>query len=177
VAKVLNMTKCYPPQELAPLLATLRQNGNDIVFTNGCFDLLHPGHIHTLTRAKALGDVLVVGINSDTSVKRLKGEHRPILSEHERALLLAALEVVDYVTVFIEDTPLELIRLLQPQVLVKGGDWNIEGVIGKEIVERNGGTVVVIPYQPGFSTTTIIQRILKAHLQSTDCEFMQNPQS
>jgi D-beta-D-heptose 7-phosphate kinase/D-beta-D-heptose 1-phosphate adenosyltransferase len=153
-------TKIYSVSLLVPLLADLRRQGRRIVFTNGCFDLLHPGHIHTLTQAKALGDVLVVGINSDASVKRLKGSQRPILNENERALLLAALEAVDYVTLFAEDTPLELIRLLRPQVLVKGGDWNLEHVVGKEIVEAEGGEVVLIPYQPGFSSTGLIERVL-----------------
>jgi rfaE bifunctional protein nucleotidyltransferase chain/domain len=156
-------TKFYPPSALVEILSQLRNLGRRIVFTNGCFDLLHPGHIYTLTEAKALGDVLVVGINSDASVKRLKGEQRPILHEAERVSLLSALAVVDYVTVFSEDTPLELIRLLQPQVLVKGGDWHSDAVVGREIVEEKGGRVVVIPYQPGCSTTDIIRRILEAH--------------
>jgi D-beta-D-heptose 7-phosphate kinase/D-beta-D-heptose 1-phosphate adenosyltransferase len=155
-------SKFHPAQELATILAELRRQGKRIVFTNGCFDLLHPGHIYTLTQAKAMGDVLVVGINSDLSVKRLKGEHRPILTEEERLLLLSALEAVQYVTVFNEDTPLELIRQLRPQVLVKGGDWSPEAVVGRQEVEKDGGIVVVIPYQPGFSTTRIIERIVTA---------------
>src|SRR6266508_1041560 len=148
-------TKYYSPPALAEVLAGLRRQGKRIVFTNGCFDLLHPGHLHALSQAKSLGDVLVVGINSDASVKRLKGAQRPILNETERAQILAAMEVVDYVTIFAEDTPLELIRLLQPHLLVKGGDWSSEAVVGKEVVEENGGEVVVVPYQPGFSTTGI----------------------
>lgn len=155
--------KSYPPSTLVTVLTDLRRQGKCIVFTNGCFDLLHPGHVYVLTQAKALGDVLVVGLNSDLSVKRLKGEQRPILNESERSLLLAALEVVDYVAVFDEDTPLELIRALQPHILVKGGDWNLDAVIGKDVVEDSGGKVVVIPYQPGFSTTGIIERILIAY--------------
>lgn len=145
---------------LAGIAAQLRRMGKRIVFTNGCFDILHPGHIHTLTHAKALGDVLIVGVNSDASVKRLKGERRPILNQDERIVTLAALEAVDYVTTFEEDTPLALIQLLQPHVLVKGGDWNPEAVIGREVVEANGGRVVLIPYQEGLSTTGIIERIL-----------------
>lgn len=170
------MTKLYTAEELAQLFAKLRQQGKRIVFTNGCFDLLHPGHIHTLTQAKALGDVLVVGINSDISVKRLKGEPRPILNGTERALLLCALEMVDYVTIFDEDTPRELLRLLRPQVLVKGGDWSVEEVAGREIVEESGGKVVVIPYQAGFSTTNIIRRVLDAYQQSKDPHFLCNRQ-
>jgi len=156
-------SKFYPSPLLAELLVSLRRYGKRIVFTNGCFDLLHPGHIHVLTQAKALGDILVVGINSDTSVKRLKGDRRPILKENERLLMLAALETVDYITVFDEDTPLALIQLLQPQILAKGGDWSPEAIVGKDVVETGGGKVVMIPYQSGFSTTGIIERILVAY--------------
>jgi rfaE bifunctional protein nucleotidyltransferase chain/domain len=159
----MQATKLYPAPALAEVLAGLRRQGKRVVFTNGCFDLLHPGHIHTLTQARALGDVLVVGLNSDDSARRLKGARRPILPESERAMLLSALEAVDYVTVFGEDTPLELIRLLRPQVLVKGGDWSPEAVVGKKEVEENGGEVVRIPYRPGFSTTGLIERILSAY--------------
>ena len=160
---LINTAKSYPALVLAEILIDLRRQGKRIVFTNGCFDLLHPGHIYTLTQAKTLGDVLIVGINSDASVKGLKGERRPILSETERVVILAALEAVDYVTVFDEDTPLEVIELLQPDILVKGGDWSPDAVVGREVVEKNGGRVVVIPYQEGFSTTDIIERILEAH--------------
>ena len=148
---------------LSVQLSSLRREGKQIVFTNGCFDLLHPGHIHTLTQAKALGDVLIVAINSDASVKRLKGERRPILNQDERAVMLSALAVVDYVTIFAEDTPLEVIRLLLPEVLVKGGDWGAEAVVGKDVVEANGGKVILIPYQTGFSTTDLIERVLAAY--------------
>lgn len=159
----MQATKHYPAPALAEVLADLRRQGQRIVFTNGCFDLLHPGHIYTLSQARSLGEVLVVGINSDASVKRLKGARRPILSETERVLLLSALAVVDYVTIFSEDTPLEIIHLLRPQVLVKGGDWSSEAVVGREVVEAEGGRVVLIPYQAGFSTTDIITRILAAY--------------
>jgi D-beta-D-heptose 7-phosphate kinase / D-beta-D-heptose 1-phosphate adenosyltransferase len=155
--------KLLPSGELASQLALLRQQGKRIVFTNGCFDLLHSGHIYSLTQAKASGDILVVGINSDTSVKRLKGAKRPILSEIERATVLGALEAVDYVTIFDEDTPRDLIILLQPTVLVKGGDWHVEAVVGKAEVESWGGKVVLIPYQDGRSTTNIIERVLAAY--------------
>ena len=148
---------------LAATIAQLRRAGKTIVFTNGCFDILHPGHIHTLTQAKALGDVLIVGINSDASVKRLKGDQRPILNQTERAVILAALEVVDFVTSFAEDTPLTLIQLLQPDILVKGGDWGAHAVVGREVVEARGGRVALIPYQEGLSTTGIIERVLAAH--------------
>lgn len=151
--------KIYPAKELRALLHKLRQQGQRVVFTNGCFDLLHPGHLHTLYTAKAQGDALVVGVNADVSVRKLKGPGRPILTEEERATVLSALEMVDFITSFAEETPLELIRLLEPDVLVKGGDWAPEAVVGREIVERRGGKVVVVPYQAGFSTSTIIERV------------------
>jgi D-beta-D-heptose 7-phosphate kinase/D-beta-D-heptose 1-phosphate adenosyltransferase len=156
-------TKFFPAPVLAEQLSLLRREGKRIVFTNGCFDLLHPGHIHTLTQAKALGDILVVAINNDASVKRLKGEQRPILTQDERTVMLSALSVVDYVTVFAEDTPLEAIRLLLPDVLVKGGDWEAGAVVGRDVVEANGGKVVLIPYQTGFSTTDVIERVIAAY--------------
>ena len=159
----MESTKLFPAVLLAERLASLRREGKRIVFTNGCFDLLHPGHIYTLTQAQALGDVLVVAINSDASVKRLKGERRPILNQEERAVMLSALSAVDYVTIFAEDTPLEVIRLLLPDVLVKGGDWGADAIVGREVVEANGGKVIRIPYQAGFSTTDIIERILAAY--------------
>jgi D-beta-D-heptose 7-phosphate kinase/D-beta-D-heptose 1-phosphate adenosyltransferase len=149
--------------DLQRVLMAQRQHGAQVAFTNGCFDLLHPGHVYTLTHAKTLGDVLVVGVNSDESVKRLKGPQRPILHELDRATVLAALAAVDYVIIFAEDTPLELIRLLRPDILVKGGDWSAEAVVGKEDVEAYGGRVVLIPYQGGFSTTSIIERVLAAY--------------
>jgi len=159
----MSSAKFQPPLVLAETLAQLRRAGKTVVFSNGCFDILHPGHIHTLTHAKALGDVLIVGINSDASVKRLKGERRPILNQGERAVMLAALEAVDYVTAFEEDTPLALIQLLQPHVLVKGGDWSSESVVGREVVEADGGRVVLVPYQEGLSTTGFIERVLAAY--------------
>lgn len=156
------MQKILSGEQLAEQLARLRRQGKRIVFTNGCFDLMHVGHVYTLAQAKTFGDILVVGINTDASVKRLKGDKRPILDQTSRLTLLAALEVVDYVTMFEEDTPLTLIRTLQPQVLVKGGDWKPEAVAGKEVVEHIGGRVVAVRYQDGFSTTSLIERILAA---------------
>ncbi len=150
----------FPAPLLVERLAPVRRAGKRLVFTNGCFDLLHPGHLHTLTQAKALGDVLVVAINSDASVKRLKGDQRPILNQEERAVMLSALAVVDYVTMFAEDTPLVVIRLLLPDVLVKGGDWGADAVVGRDVVEAHGGKVVLIPYQAEFSTTDIIERVM-----------------
>jgi D-beta-D-heptose 7-phosphate kinase/D-beta-D-heptose 1-phosphate adenosyltransferase len=171
----MQATKYYPAPALAEVLAELRRQGQRIVFTNGCFDLLHPGHIYTLSQAKSLGEVLVVGINSDASVRRLKGARRPILSETERVLILSALAAVDYVTIFSEDTPLALIRLLRPQMLVKGGDWSAETVVGREIVEAEGGRVVLVPYQAGFSTTEIIDRILAVYRAGQGLDSCDNP--
>ena len=157
------MQKIFSGERLAEHLARLRRQGKRIVFTNGCFDLIHVGHVSTLAQAKTFGDILVVGINTDASVKRLKGDQRPILDQTSRLILLAALEVVDYVTTFEEDTPLTLIRTLQPHILVKGGDWKTETVVGKEVVEHTGGRVVTVRYQDGFSTTKLIERILAAY--------------
>ena len=133
-----------------------------MVFTNGCFDLLHAGHVRYLREARALGDVLVVALNSDASVRKLKGEGRPILNQDERSEVMSALEVVDYVTVFNEQTPRELIAVLLPDVLVKGGDWAIEEIIGCEEVEASGGKVFSLPYLEGASTSEIVERIRNA---------------
>jgi D-glycero-beta-D-manno-heptose 1-phosphate adenylyltransferase len=136
-----------------------KRNGRRVVFTNGCFDLLHPGHIGSLEQARALGDVLVVGINSDASVRQLKGAGRPVLPELERAEILAALESVDAVVIFDELTPREVIARLLPDVLVKGGDWPGDQIVGREEVEAAGGRVVSIPVVPGYSTTEILRKI------------------
>ena len=130
-----------------------------VVFTNGVFDLLHPGHVDVLVGARSRGDALVVGINSDTSVKRLKGPERPIRSEADRAFVLASLEAVDAVCVFDEDTPLELVRALRPDVIVKGGDYSPENVVGAAEVRSWGGECVIIPLTPGHSTTSIIEQL------------------
>jgi rfaE bifunctional protein nucleotidyltransferase chain/domain len=130
-----------------------------VVFTNGCFDLLHPGHIRTLEAARKLGDALIVGLNSDHGVRQLKGAGRPILPERERAEILAALECVDAVVIFDEPTPREIIAALLPDVLVKGGDWASDQIVGREEVEAAGGRVVSIPVAPGYSTTAILQKI------------------
>lgn len=136
-----------------------KRNGRRIVFTNGCFDLLHPGHIGSLEQARALGDALIVGLNSDASVRELKGAGRPVLPERERAEILAALECVDAVIVFDELTPREVIARLLPDVLVKGGDWPGDQIVGREEVEAAGGRVVSIPVVPGYSTTAILRKI------------------
>jgi len=146
--------------ELDPLLSLLRATGQTIVFTNGCFDLIHPGHTRYLARARSLGDILVVAINSDASVRSIKGDKRPINTEADRAETLAALEAVDFVTIFNEPDPYRVIAALQPDVLVKGGDWPIEKIIGRDIVQARGGRVVNVPYIDGASTTGIIEKIL-----------------
>jgi len=140
-----------------------KQAGKKIVFTNGCFDILHAGHVQYLSRAKALGDILIIGLNADASVRRLKGEKRPINSEEDRAFVLKGLKAVDAVVVFEEDTPLQLIQSLLPNVLVKGGDWAIEKIVGRDVVEANGGTVKTISFLDGRSTTGTIEKILVAY--------------
>jgi len=130
-----------------------------IVFTNGCFDILHAGHVLYLQAAKELGDILIVGLNSDSSVKRLKGDSRPINNEHDRAIVLAGLASVDYVVIFEEDTPYELIKKIQPDVLVKGGDWAVEYIVGHDIVQKKGGMVKSLLFVDGKSTTDIIKKI------------------
>lgn len=139
-----------------------KRQGLTVVFTNGCYDLLHPGHVRLLERARALGHRLIVAINSDASVQRLKGPERPILPEPERTELIASLNAVDAVTVFDEDTPHALIEVVLPDVLVKGADWS-HWIAGREIVEGNGGKVEALPLEPDFSTTDIVKRILEAH--------------
>jgi rfaE bifunctional protein nucleotidyltransferase chain/domain len=136
-----------------------KRNGRRVVFTNGCFDLLHPGHIGSLEQARALGDVLIVGLNSDASVRQLKGAGRPILPERERAEILASLECVDAVVIFDALTPREVIARLLPDVLVKGGDWASDQIVGREEVEAAGGRVVSIPVVAGYSTTEILRKI------------------
>jgi D-beta-D-heptose 7-phosphate kinase/D-beta-D-heptose 1-phosphate adenosyltransferase len=139
----------------------LQASGKKIVFTNGCFDILHPGHIDLLGRARSLGDALVVAINSDASVRRLKGASRPVFSEKERAELLASLEAVDFVCVFAEDTPLETILTIRPDVLVKGADWGLDAIVGRTEVERWGGRVAALPLVAGQSTSGIVERVLE----------------
>ena len=138
----------------------LQAAGKKVVFTNGCFDILHPGHIDLLKRARTLGDVLVVAINTDASVRRFKGASRPIIPEQERAELLAALEMVDFVCTFDEDTPLAAILNVRPDVLVKGADWGIDGIVGRDEVEGWGGKVVAMPLVEGQSTSGIVERVL-----------------
>jgi D-beta-D-heptose 7-phosphate kinase/D-beta-D-heptose 1-phosphate adenosyltransferase len=146
---------------LLAILGPLRREGVRVVFTNGCFDILHPGHVTYLEKARSLGDLLVVGLNSDRSVRSLgKGTERPICTEEERAAVLSALRAVDFVVIFDDPTPLALIEAILPDVLAKGGDWAVEKIVGREAVQRAGGRVVTIPFVEGKSTTGIVERIL-----------------
>lgn len=145
--------------ELARILKRLKSAGKKIVFTNGCFDILHVGHVTYLEKAQGLGDILVVGLNSDRSVREIKGSGRPVNKEKDRAKVLAALSFVDYVTIFDEPTPEELIRKLEPTILVKGGDWNANDIVGGNFVRSIGGRVATIPFINGYSTTSIINRM------------------
>lgn len=149
-------------EELLPRLEKARETGQRIVFTNGVFDLLHPGHVRYLRAARAEGDLLVVGLNSDESVRRNKGPLRPILAEDQRAKIIASLEMVDYVTLFSEDTPLNLIRRIRPHVLVKGGDYTPDQIVGRAEVERDGGKTLALPFHQGMSSTDIVDRILSS---------------
>jgi len=144
--------------DLETQLTEWRRQGLRVGFTNGCFDILHPGHVKVLTAARAACDRLIVGLNSDASVKRLKGEGRPVQDERARAEVLAALEAVDLIAIFDEDTPIELITAIRPSVLVKGGDYTREQVVGHEIVEAHGGEILLVEVLPGFSTTSLVER-------------------
>lgn len=153
--------KIFNKEELKLQLKRWKLLGKKIVFTNGVFDILHEGHIKILSEAATYADVLIVGVNADASVKRLKGESRPINKETSRALILAALLMVDAVIIFEEDTPLELIKFITPEVLVKGGDYTIDTIVGAKEVLANGGEVKIIPLEEGFSTTAIIEKMKK----------------
>jgi len=163
------MNKILSREDLKERVAALKREGKRIVFTNGCFDILHIGHVKYLEQAKGLGDILVLALNSDSSVRSIKGPLRPIVPEDERAYIMASLEVVDYVTIFDEDTPLALIEYIGPDILVKGGDWSQDAVVGRESVEERGGRVVIIPQFNGTgtdlsaSTTSVIERIVNAY--------------
>ncbi|MCF7793271.1 MAG: D-glycero-beta-D-manno-heptose 1-phosphate adenylyltransferase [Candidatus Cloacimonetes bacterium] len=146
-------------KEVTELVQELKKKGKEIVFTNGCFDIIHAGHIQYLMDAKELGDVLIIGLNSDASVKRLKGESRPINNENDRSFVLSALSMVDYVVIFDQDTPYELINIIMPDFLVKGGDWKIKDIVGSEIVQASGGVVRSLPFNKGYSTTDIIEKM------------------
>jgi len=153
-------SKIVTRSRLAAISRRLDREGKRLVFTNGCFDLLHAGHVRLLTRARAMGDALAVGVNADASVRRLKGPLRPVVGARDRMEVLASLECVDYVVRFSEPTPEALIRAVRPKVLVKGGDWSRDRIVGSETVRGGGGVVKVVPLQRGVSTSRIIRRIL-----------------
>jgi D-beta-D-heptose 7-phosphate kinase/D-beta-D-heptose 1-phosphate adenosyltransferase len=159
--------KIKTKEDLHRIVEELKKKGKRIVFTNGCFDLLHLGHVRYLEKAKSLGDILVVGVNSDSSVQNLKGPERPILPEEERIEILSSLACVDYITVFDELTPFELISSLRPHILVKGGDWTKETTVGRKVVEQSGGEVVILPFIEGPSTSNLIETILKRYEKRT----------
>lgn len=146
-------------EEFLEIRKKIKQEGKKLVFTNGVFDIIHRGHIDYLNRAKALGDYLVVALNSDASVKRLKGEERPINALEDRAFVVANLKAVDFVISFDEDTPFEIISAIVPDVLVKGGDWQVDQIVGRDVVEANGGKVYSLPYVENYSTTRIINKM------------------
>lgn len=155
------MDKFLDTPALESLVDLMRTNKQSIVFTNGCFDLLHPGHIDYLQKAKTLGDVLIVALNSDDSVRQIKGESRPVNSLNDRMAMLAALECVDFVTSFQEDTPYNLIDAIKPDILVKGGDYTKDEIVGADIVEDNGGELKILDFLPGYSSSDLIKRIQK----------------
>lgn len=156
-------SKVISLQDFLPVREKLKKEGKLVVFTNGCFDLIHRGHVEYLAVARSLGDVLVVGLNTDDSVRRLKGEKRPLVDQESRAVVLSALESVSYIILFDEDTPLELIREIQPDILVKGSDYAIDQIVGADEVIRNRGRVETVALTEGFSTTDLIKRIMERY--------------
>ena len=159
-AEINSMGRVLNIAELIPIRESLHEEKKKVVFTNGVFDIIHRGHIEYLSKAKSLGDILIVGINTDESVRRIKGNKRPIVGEVDRAFVVANLSPVDLVCLFDEDTPLNLISRILPDVLVKGADWNVDSIVGKNIVENTGGQVMTIDFVPDRSTTSIIDKIL-----------------
>ncbi|MDH3268174.1 MAG: D-glycero-beta-D-manno-heptose 1-phosphate adenylyltransferase [Ignavibacteria bacterium] len=157
------MSSSISLSELKAIRSKLKAEGKKVVFTNGVFDLIHSGHVDYLSKAKKLGDILIIGLNSDDSVKRIKGDKRPILKQEERAFILSNLKPVDYVILFDEDTPQKLISEIIPDILVKGGDWSVEKIVGKEVVEKNGGKVINIEFVNDQSTSKIIDLIIQRY--------------
>ena len=160
------LTKLLSRAEALEKVRAWQASGKKVVFSNGCFDILHAGHVEYLAAARALGDALIIGLNSDVSVRRLKGPDRPVCCEEDRAAVLSALQVVDGVTLFNEDTPEELIGALLPDILVKGADWAVEQIAGARAVIDHGGSVLTVPLLEGRSTTGIIEKIIQLHTQN-----------
>jgi rfaE bifunctional protein nucleotidyltransferase chain/domain len=165
---MMSSNKIKGREEMAQLSRDARERGIKTVFTNGCFDILHAGHVQYLEEAKNLGDVLVVGVNSNASVRRLKGELRPIMPLSERQIVLAALECVDWVVSFDEDTPHALIEAILPDILVKGGDWKEKDIVGSDVVLAAGGKVISLPFRRGLSTSSVIDRILRTYSNNSE---------
>ena len=155
-------SKIFSLDDLKNQVNAWKQAGEEVVFTNGCFDIIHRGHIEVLAQTADLGDRLIIGLNADSSIQKLKGEGRPIITENSRAILLASLSFVDAVILFTDETPINLITTLLPDLLAKGGDYEIETIVGHEIVQNNGGKVILVPFVDGFSSTTIIDKIKKS---------------
>jgi rfaE bifunctional protein nucleotidyltransferase chain/domain len=151
--------KILSRNELEDILGQIREKKLSIVFTNGCFDILHKGHVRYLADASELADVFIIGLNTDSSVKRIKGPNRPLQDQESRAFVLSALAFVDYIVLFGEDTPIELLRVIKPNVLVKGGDYQVESIVGYDLVNSYGGQVLSLPLVKGYSTTSIIKKI------------------
>jgi D-beta-D-heptose 7-phosphate kinase/D-beta-D-heptose 1-phosphate adenosyltransferase len=158
------MQKIKTLKEIKKICEKLRKENKIIVFTNGCFDIIHPGHIKLLKKAKSLGDVLIVGLNKDISVKKLKGKNRPIIDEKGRAEILSSLSMVDYIVLFGEKTPIRLIKNILPNYIVKGGDYKVNEVVGKEIVGKYGGKVVIVPLYKKYSTTNLLKKANEKNL-------------
>jgi len=152
-------------EQMLDIRTKLRSENKKVIFTNGCFDILHSGHIDYLSKSKKLGDILIVGVNSDSSIKRIKGDKRPIMNEVDRAFILSNIKAVDYVVLFDEDTPAKIISQIIPDILVKGADWEIARIIGRDVVEKNGGEVKTISFVNDISTSKIIDIILKRYSQ------------
>ena len=155
------MKKLFSLKKLLEILRTEKKKGKKIVFTNGCFDIIHIGHIRYLKKAKALGDLLVLGLNTDSSVKILKGKHRPIMNEKERAEILGSFEMIDYIVLFNEETPIKLISKIKPDILVKGADYKGKEVVGTDVVKKSGGKIKLIKFEKGKSTSALIKKIKK----------------
>jgi len=157
------LAEIIPTNKIKELFSKLKKEGKTVVFTNGCFDIVHAGHVDYMEKARSFGDILIVGVNSDASVKRIKGDKRPIVDLNHRLRLLQGLSVIDYLCVFEEDTPLELIKKVVPNVLVKGEDWKEKGIVGEDFVKTYGGKVELIKLLPGISTSIIIDKIIKTY--------------
>lgn len=157
----MSRTKIKDLKALLDIIPKLKKQGKKIVFTNGCFDILHYGHAMYLEKAKAKGDILVVGLNSDSSVKRIKGKKRPIVNQKARSQLIASLESVDYVVIFNQDTPLETIKKIKPDILIKGSDWNKNNIVGADFIKGYGGKVLTVELAQGYSTTNLIKKIIE----------------